>query len=130
VLSSRIYVIRAERVNKLAAAGNVAINIVQQPWFIKYIKVVDPKFATRARKKAGSMIHASYVSKYGALLNFRAVFDAVSLTYGIWSDRRIQSFSVITVHLLTPDMQFNSYCTRCIKMEVLQAKIPQNIVSS
>jgi len=76
-------------VNHLILSGNLPLSIVEQPWFMKFMNVVDPKFHLPNRRKITSMITGIYDSKRQALKIKLESADTVSLTLDLWSDRRM-----------------------------------------
>ena len=95
--------------NDLVVGGNLPISIVETTWFRNFMTAVDPKFAIISRKKVVNGLNQLYKVKHKALYDKLSSTDALSLTLDKWSDRRMRSFMGVTVHILTPDMQPESW---------------------
>ena len=95
-------------VNDLIVNGNMPVSIVEQNWFKSFMKVMEPKFVMPGRRKIENLIDSAYKTKREVLRNKLSSADTVSLTLDMWSDRRMRSFLGVTVHFLTPEMEFQS----------------------
>lgn len=93
----------------LVVCGNMPVSMVEQPWFKNFMKVVDPKFRVPTRYTFSSHIKSSFSSKQSKLKALLVETKWVSCTLDMWSDRRMRSYMGITVHLLSADLQLNSY---------------------
>lgn len=96
-------------VSNLVIGGNLPLSIVETTWFSNFMKIVDPKFAMPSRKQVANTLSQAYKAKRQALRDKLSSTDNVSLTLDMWSDRRMRSFMAVTVHILSPDMQPESW---------------------
>ena len=96
-------------INNLIVLGNLPIRTVEQPWFVQFMQIVDPKFVIPGRRKVLRSITKAYKTKRQMLRQKLAAADSVSLTLDMWSDRRMRSFMGATVHFLSPTMKVEGY---------------------
>jgi hypothetical protein len=95
--------------NNPITCGNLPVSTVEQPWFVQFMQVIDPKFAMPGRRKVLSAINKVYQAKRELLRQKIAAADSLSLTLDMWSDRRMRSFIGVTVHFMSPIMKLKGY---------------------
>jgi hypothetical protein len=96
-------------ITHLVIAGNLPLNLVEQPYFKEFMKVVDQKYSLPTRYNVNIAVNKKFQLKRALLQSKLQGAEYVTLTLDMWSDRRMRSFMGITVHFLSTDMKLQSY---------------------
>jgi len=96
-------------ISHLVIAGNLPLNLVEQPYFKEFMKVVDQKYNPPTRYNVNRAVNKKFQLKRALLHSKLQEAQYVTLTLDMWSDRRMRSFMGITVHFLSTDMKLQSF---------------------